>query len=53
MKKAYLKVKNYTKGGLLFWQKGYRRKNGKFVRPHFKTKPDGNPLNNRKYLLGY
>jgi len=52
MKKLSASAKHYSQGGLLFWQKGYSR-DGKMVKPHFKTKPDNNASNNRKHLLGY
>jgi len=44
--------RHYKQGGLLFWQKEYLRGRKK-VKGHFKTKPDDNPNNNRKGLLGY
>lgn len=46
--------RKYKNGGMLYLQRGYvRKKTGKYVNPHFKTKPDGNFNNNRKYILGY
>ena len=32
--------------GNLVWVRGYFRKDGTYVRPHFRTAPDGNPFNN-------
>ncbi|OGH38175.1 MAG: hypothetical protein A3B44_00785 [Candidatus Levybacteria bacterium RIFCSPLOWO2_01_FULL_38_21] len=52
-KKPTLKRK-YKNGGMIYLQKGYvRKKTGKYVNSHFKTKPDDNIRNNRKYILGY
>ena len=46
--------RNYKNGGMLYLQRGYvKKKTGKYVNSHFKTKPDGNLRNNRKYILGY
>lgn len=45
--------KNYSKGGSLYYQRGYLKKNGTYVQPHLKTRPDNTTYNNRKYLLGY
>ncbi len=40
-------------GGSLYNQRGYIKKNGTYVQPHLKTKPDNTIYNNRKYRLGY
>ena len=46
--------RKYKNGGMLYLQRGYvKKKTGKYVNSHFKTKPDGNLRNNRKYILGY
>lgn len=46
--------RKYKNGGMLYLQRGYvRKKTGKYVNSHFKTKPDSNLRNNRKYILGY
>lgn len=45
--------RNYSNGGSLYYQRGYLKKNGTYVQPHLKTKPDNTPYNNRKYRLGY
>jgi len=46
--------RKYKNGGMLYLQIGYvRKKTGKSVNSHFKTKPDGNVGNNRKSILGY
>lgn len=28
------------------WVRGYTRRDGTYVRPHYRTRPDGNPWNN-------
>ena len=35
------------------WVSGYFRKDGTYVRPHYRTKPDGNPYNNYSYPRNY
>ncbi|OGH21371.1 MAG: hypothetical protein A2958_01040 [Candidatus Levybacteria bacterium RIFCSPLOWO2_01_FULL_38_13] len=46
--------RKYKNGGMLYLQSGYIRKaTGKFINSHLKTKPDSNPSNNRKSILGY
>lgn len=40
--------RNYTNGGQYKVQKGYQKKNGTYVAPHFKTKPDNKKWNNAK-----
>lgn len=45
--------RNYSNGGSLYYQRGYLKKNGTYVQPHLKTKPDNSIYNNRKNILGY
>lgn len=33
--------------------RGYYRKDGTYVRPHYRTKPDGNPYNNYSFPGNY
>ena len=40
--------RNYTNGGQYKVQKGYQKKNGTYVAPHLKTKPDNKKWNNAK-----
>jgi hypothetical protein len=40
------KERHYENGGELRLQNGYLRRNGPYVAPHYKTKPDNNKLNN-------
>ena len=35
------------------WVKGYYRKNGTYVQPHYRTNPDGNPYNNYSFPGNY
>ncbi len=52
--KASTSKRKYKNGGMLYLQRGYvRKKTGKYVNSHFKTKPDDNIRNNREYILGY
>lgn len=46
-------TRNYKSGGQLYMQKGYVKRDGTYIQPHLKTKPDNSLYNNRKYLLGY
>ena len=39
-------TRNYKNGGQIYMQKGYTRKNGTYVRPHLKTRPDNYKWNN-------
>ncbi len=45
--------RNYKNGGQLRMQRGYLRKNGTYVQPHLKTKPDNTTYNNREYIFGF
>lgn len=45
--------RNYSRGGSLYYQRGYSKSNGTYVQPHLKTRPDSSRYNNRRYLLGY
>lgn len=40
--------RTYDNGGQLKFQEGYQKKDGSYVLPHYKTKPDNNPFNNLK-----
>lgn len=51
--KAPAAPRNYQNGGQLYLQKGYVKRNGTYVQPHLKTKPDNSLYNNRKQTLGY
>jgi len=35
------------------WIRGYYRSNGTYVRPHYRTNPDGNPYNNYSFPGNY
>ena len=35
------------------WVRGYYRHNGTYVRPHYRTNPDGNPYNNYSFPGNY
>ncbi|MCL4418723.1 hypothetical protein M1146_01320 [Patescibacteria group bacterium] len=45
--------RNYKNGGQLRMQRGYLKRNGTYVQPHLKTKPDNTIYNNRKYIFGF
>lgn len=45
--------RNYKNGGQLYMQKGYLKRNGTYVQPYLKTKPDSSRFNNRKQILDY
>ena len=40
--------RHYNNGGQIYLQKGYVKKDGTYVEPHFKTKPDTYKWNNLK-----
>ena len=42
-------TRNYRNGGQIYLQDGYQRKNGTYVIPHLKTKPDNYKWNNPGY----
>ncbi len=50
---SYRSPRNYSRGGSLKWQRGYIKKNGTYIQPHFKTYPDQYKWNNRKNLYGF
>jgi len=35
------------------WVRGYYRKDGTYVQPHYRTNPDGNPYNNYSFPGNY
>jgi hypothetical protein len=35
------------------WVRGYYRSDGTYVRPHYRTNPDGNPYNNYSFPGNY
>lgn len=35
------------------WVRGYTRRDGTYVQPHFRTNPDGNPYNNYSFPGNY
>lgn len=35
------------------WVRGYYRRDGTYVRPHYRTNPDGNPYNNYSFPGNY
>lgn len=35
------------------WVRGYYRKDGTYVQPHYRTAPDGNPYNNYSFPGNY
>lgn len=47
------KAPSYKTGGQLKVQKGYFKKSGTYVQPHFKTGPDQYKWNNRKAKYGF
>ena len=53
MNKALKALRHYKNGGVLRFQRGYFKKGGIFIKPHFKTWPDNSKRNNRKSILGY
>lgn len=42
--------RNYNNGGQLYMQSGYIKKDGTYVAPHLKTKPDNKQWNNYNNL---
>jgi hypothetical protein len=53
MNKVLKALRHYKNGGVLKFQRGYLKKDGKFVKPYFKTWPDNSLRDNRKSILGY
>lgn len=49
----YSAPRNYKYGGQLKLQKGYLKRSGQYIQPHFKTYPDQYSWNNRKQLYGW
>jgi hypothetical protein len=48
----FINIFDAFSGGLV-WVRGYFRKNGTYVRPHFRTAPDGIPYNNFSFPGNY
>jgi len=43
---GYTAPRNYRHGGEMHMQSGYSRRNGAYVLPHLKTRPDNSRWNN-------